>query len=189
MNAEWVTAIASAGTFVVIAASAVAALIQLQHMRGSNQIIALTEFRETLESPAFRKAQRFLTSDLPKRLTDPEERRRIALPGSEFEDEYQSIDMVANIFEGLGTLVKNRIIDGTIACDLWAFVALRNWHAIAPVTADRREILGVQALWENFEYFAVLCEQWSEKHPDGFYPRRTRRMKLPEPLAGLRKQA
>lgn len=38
MSAEWVTAIATAGTFVVIAASAIAALLQIRHMRSGNAI-------------------------------------------------------------------------------------------------------------------------------------------------------
>ncbi len=185
MSAEWVTAIASAGTFLVIAASATAALIQLRHMSGSNQIVALTECRETLESDEFRKAQRFVMSELQKRLADPEERLRIARPESEFEDEYQCIDKVANVFESLGLLVKNRIIDRTIACDQWAYVAVRNWKAIAPVISDRRALLCMPALWENFEYFAALCEQWNEKYPNGFYPAGMRRMNLPKPSPGL----
>jgi hypothetical protein len=48
MSAEWVTAIATSVTALVIASSAAAALFQLRHMRGSNQIVALTELRETL---------------------------------------------------------------------------------------------------------------------------------------------
>ena len=80
MSAEWVTAIATAGTFVVIAASAIAALVQLRHMRGSNQIVALTECRETVESPDFREAQRFVSYELPKRLQDLEKHRGGSYP-------------------------------------------------------------------------------------------------------------
>lgn len=53
MSPEWLTAIGTIGTFVVIAALAAAALFQLRHMRGSNQIMALTEVRETVESADF----------------------------------------------------------------------------------------------------------------------------------------
>ena len=77
MTADWVTAIATVGTFLVILASAIAALAQLRHMRGSNQIIALTECRETLESDGFRQAQQFVSYELPKRLRDPNEARKI----------------------------------------------------------------------------------------------------------------
>ena len=71
MSAEWVTAIATLGTFIVIAASAVAALMQLRHMRGSNQIVALTECRETMESETFQNAREFVLMVLPELLKDP----------------------------------------------------------------------------------------------------------------------
>jgi len=149
MSAEWLTAIGTIGTFVVIAASALAALMQLRHMRGSNQIIALTECRETLESPDFRAAQRFVSYELPKRLADPQERLRIAQPQSQFEGEYQAIDTVANFFESMGTFVKNKIIDADLACDLWSYVVMRNWNALLPVFTYVRKDLNAESVWEN----------------------------------------
>lgn len=176
MTAEWVTALASAGTFIVIAASAIAALIQLRHTRGSNQIIALTEIRETLESPYFREAQRFVSYELPKRLQDPDERLRIAQPQSQFEGEYQAIDTVANFFENLGVFVKNRIIDRNIACDMWSYVILRNWNALLPIVTFVREDLESPSLWENFEYLALISKRYMDAHPEGTYPRELQHM-------------
>ena len=180
MSAEWVTATATLGTLVVIAASAIAALMQLRHARGSNQIVALTECRETLESPEFRDAQRFVSFELPKRLLDAAECERIAtLP---FSGEYQSIGTVANFFESMGLFVKAGIIDREIACDFWAFVVLRNWHALAPVTEYVRRGLGNDSLWENFEYMAVLSKDFSEKTPSSF-PKGMQRMPRDTSLA------
>ena len=179
MNAEWVTAIGTIGTFVVIAASAVAALIQLRHMRGSNQIVALTECRETLESPEFREAQRFVSYELPKRLEDPEERRKlIDIP---FKGEYEAIATVANFFESMGLFVKAGIIDRKIACDFWGYVVLRNWHSLAPVITYVRRKVNVPALWENFEFLAVI----SEDAYTASYPKGMRRM--PEELSLIEK--
>lgn len=173
MSAEWVTAIATAGTFVVIAASAIAALMQLRHMRGSNQIVALTECRETLESPEFREAQRFVSYELPQRLQDPAECRKAAqIP---FVGEYTAIASVANFFESMGLFVKSGIIDKEIACDFWSYVVLRNWHALLPVTSYVRERIGQPALWENFEYMAALADEYQLRHPTS-YPPRMRRM-------------
>jgi hypothetical protein len=173
MSAEWVTAIATAGTFVVIAASAIAALIQLRHTRGSNQIIALNECRETLESREFRDAQRFVSYELPKRLQDPEECRKIAqLP---FVGEYEAIGTVANFFESMGLFVKSRIIDRRIACDFWAYIVLRNWNALAPVVTYVRDALATDALWENFEYMAMLSKMNAERKPSD-YPENMPRM-------------
>lgn len=176
MSAEWLTAIGTIGTFVVIAASAVAALIQLRHMRGSNQIVALTECRETLESPEFREAQHFVSYELPKRLQDPQEWRKIVeLP---FRGEYQAIATVANFFESMGLFVKNGIIDAHIACDFWAYVVLRNWDALAPIIPYVRKQLETNALWENFEYMAVL----SKEAPGSSYPRGMSRMSVDNSL-------
>ncbi len=164
------------GTFVVIAASAIAALMQLRHMRGSNQIVALTECRETLESPDFREAQRFVSYELPKRLADPQEVLRIAQPQSQFEGEYQAIDTVANFFENLGMFVRNRIIERDLALDMWSYVVMRNWNALVPIVTFVREDLQTAAVWENFEYLAMLSRQYAEKHADGGYPSDSPRM-------------
>lgn len=160
MSAEWLTAIATAGTFVVIAASAIAALMQLRHMRGSNQIVALTECRETLESPEFNTAQRFVSYELPRRLADPVQwRDATRLP---FSGEYEAIGTVANFFESLGLFVKHNIIDRRIACDAWAFIVLRNWRALLPITTYVRTQTAPQ-LWEHFEYLAALSEEFMRK--------------------------
>lgn len=173
MSPEWVTAIGTVGTFVVITASAIAALVQLRHTRGGNQIVALNECRETLESEEFRRAQHFVSYELPKRLLDPEECKKIAqLP---FVGEYEAIGTVANFFESMGLFVKSRIIDRQIACDFWAYIVLRNWNALAPVTTYVRNAIQSDALWENFEYMAVLAEIHTERHPND-YPARMRRM-------------
>jgi hypothetical protein len=174
MSAEWLTAIGTIGTFVVIAASAIAALVQLRHMRSSNQIVALTECRQTLESPEFREAQKFVSYELPKRLRDPVERVRVAeLP---FTGEYEAIGTVANFFESMGMFVKKRIIDEQLACDFWCYAVLRNWHALLPVVTYARRKLDVPQLWENFEYMAVLAERFLKTHPEGAFPAGIRRM-------------
>lgn len=169
MSAEWVAAIATAGTFVVIAASAVAALIQLQHIRGSNQIAAMTEFRETMESEDFQRAQRFVSYELPERLKDPGEQiKATTLP---FIDEYAAVATVANMFESLGSFVRNGVIDAHVACNVVSLIAVRNWDALLPVTTYVRRKVGSKALWENFEYLALLSKRYIETHPSGDYPR------------------
>ncbi|HEV2262282.1 MAG TPA: DUF4760 domain-containing protein [Candidatus Rubrimentiphilum sp.] len=173
MSAEWLTAIGTLGTFVVIAASAIAALAQIRHMRAGNQIVALNEVRETIESPSFQETV-LLIRELPRRLSDPEVRR--TLSETQFPAEYQSLRTFANFFEHVGTLVKNRIIDGHIAADLWGGVILRNWRELSPIITNRRIVTRQPQLWENFEYLAVLCDDFRLRHPGGAFPRGKRRM-------------
>jgi len=178
MSPEWLTAIGTLGTFAVIAASAIAALMQLRHMRGSNQIIALNEVRETIESPAFQAAESFVVRELPPRLGDPAVRQALSMPF--FAEEYQPVRTVANFFETFGALVKNGIIDPEIACDLWGGVAQRAWDALAPIAANRRAKPGWSGLWENFEYLTVLSKNFSRDHPEGAFPKGMERLPLPE---------
>ncbi len=175
MSAEWVTAIATAGTFLVIAASALAALLQLRHMRGSNQIIALTECREKLESEEFQNAREFVAIKLPELMQDPAIVQQ--LQRSFFPSELRPAGNVANFFESMGAFVRFDIIDRRIACDLWCGVVVGSWNGLLPVIRTRRKL--DPGIWENFEYLAVLSEEFMERHPTS-YPNRMRRMPLEE---------
>src|ERR1700737_4404653 len=116
MSLEVLSTAAAIGTFFVIAATAVAALIQLRHMRSGNEIVAVTEFRETYESAHFNDARQRL-EEIIDQIDDPRVRSdlmKIPLPA-----EYQAIRIVANLFETLGAFVKHGVVDENIACDLW----------------------------------------------------------------------
>ena len=173
MTPEWVTAAATVATLIVIAASALAALMQLRHTRGSNQIIALTECRETLESEQFQNARDFIVNTLPEMLRDPQIEAKLQL--RRFPNELRSVSYVANFFESMGAFVRFNIIDRTIACDLWCGVVLSSWEALLPVIRIRRRMS--PGIWENFEYLAVLSKQYADRHPTS-YPAGMPRMPL-----------
>jgi Domain of unknown function (DUF4760) len=176
MTLEVWSTIASIGTFVVIGTTAIAALVQLRHMRSSNQIAILTTVYETLESEHFAAARRFLATELPRMLESDAGLALLAGPPP-LPPETAPIREVANFFENVGAFVKNGMIDKRIACDLWAGVVLLAWKAAEPVVLIRRARGPDQtALWENFEYLAVLSEQFIQSHPDGTYPKGLRHM-------------
>lgn len=173
--AEWLTALASVGTFIVIAASAVAALLQLRHLRSSNQIAAYNECRETMETQTFRDALSFIRNELPARLQQPgapEEIVRVGLSG-----EYGVIRLVANLFESMGLFVKVGMMEERIACELWSGIVLDTWLRLRPLTKVVREQVN-PGIWINFEYMAVLCEQYTERFHGGQYPANVKRMPL-----------
>ncbi|HYK53133.1 MAG TPA: hypothetical protein VEV38_06355 [Candidatus Eremiobacteraceae bacterium] len=175
MTLEAVNTIASIGTLLVITATAVAALVQLRHTRGSNQILALTECREVLESDKFMAAMLFVRRRLPVLLDEPAVRKR--LDERPIDTELQPINIVGNFFESMGSFVKHDIIDAKVACDLWSGVVLACWEALGPALAIMRRKDG-PSLWENFEYLAVLSENYFDKNPNGTYPRGARRIKV-----------
>lgn len=175
MSAEWVTALATAGTFVVIAASAIAALMQLGHMRSGNQIAAYNECRETMDSAEFRDALQFIRSELPQRLRDPSLPKQIVQ--ASMPDEYSGIRLVANLFESMGLFVRSGMMDEGIACELWSGIILQIWELLRPVTIEVRSQLD-DGVWINFEYIAALSQRYKERFPVGVYPRGIERMPL-----------
>ena len=173
LSYELLTAVASIGTFVVIAATAVAAFVQLRHVRGSNAIAALTECREVLESEEFQSARRFVQNVLPDMLNDEIVRRELEL--APLPERLEPLNIVGNFFESLGAFVRHGIIDKEIACSLWSAVVLDNWERLAPALAIMRRKAGA-SLWENFEYLSSISKDWLDRHQDGDYPPDARHM-------------
>jgi hypothetical protein len=181
VSAEWLSAIAALATFLVILGSAIAALIQLRHMRGSNQITIITALRATLDLPEFQAAARFVNVELPLRLANPHEARRLAeMPP--FADEYAALRNVANFWEGVGAFAKTGLIDTDLMCDIFGYMALGAWNKLAPIIATARVRANEPALWENFEYAAVLAQRYSRKHEIS-YPKNFPRMPVDTSLA------
>jgi len=177
MSFEAWSTVASLGTFIVIAATAVAALVQLRHTRSSNQIAAVTEMRERLESKSFGEARRFLMEEVPKFLADPAERNKLG--GESLPPELDAVRSLGNFFEVMGAFVKLGIIDRALVCDLWDGVVFRSWKQLEPIITIRRKVSD-RGLWANFEYLAVICEESLSKTQGDHYPRGMRRMTMDE---------
>ena len=177
MSLEAWGTVASFGTLIVIAATAIAALVQLRHMRSSNQIAALTEMRETLESERFSRSRRFVAEQLPKFLADPTELSK--LRNEILPPELDAVRDAANFFETMGAFVKLGIVDQTLVCDLYDGVVFGWWKQLEPIIMIRRE-MSDRGLWANFEYLAVICEESLSKTQGDHYPRGMRRMTIDE---------
>ncbi len=168
------------GTMVVIAVTAIAAFVQLRHMRGANEITTMTELRERLESQGYQDALRFVVEELPCRLSDPN--LKAELQKNPFAGEYRAISTVANVHELIGLFIRVGVIDPHDACSLWAWQVITGWNALAPVVAFVREEHKNVAIWENFEYLAVLSKQYMDRYPNGEYPKGAPRMPVDRTL-------
>jgi hypothetical protein len=181
MSLELVNTLATFGTFVVIAATAIAAIVQLRHARSSNHIAALNELRETTQTPDFQAAQHFIGGELSRMMQDPAFRYQVGLTAAARTDEMRSlmakVNPIGNFCEGMGILVKTGLVDRELVLDLWSEQLIGYWQRLAPMTAIYRRRSG-NAVWENFEYLTVLSEDWLAAHPDGTYPAGVRRIEL-----------
>lgn len=171
---------ATIGTMFVIAVTAFAAFVQLRHMRGGNQMSVMTELRERLESTEYQDALRFVVEELPPRMHDAN--LKTELCKNPFVGEYRAISALANVHELFGLFIRNGIIDKHNACSLWAWQVMTAWNALAPIVAFVRENDKNPAIWENFEYMAVLSKQYLDHYPRGEYPKGARRMPVDRSL-------
>jgi hypothetical protein len=187
MSLELLNALASVLTACIVAATAIAAMVQLRHLRAGNQINAMLAIGEELSSPQFTDAQAIIRQKLPAVVDDPKWRAynaeldRGGAPDviPEYEEIRRAVSFVCNAYEELGILVKQGIVDADLFLDRYSWVISSQWKRIKSALVDAREATGQQAVWENFEYLAVLSEDWIQTRPST-YPKDMRRMPLPE---------
>jgi hypothetical protein len=190
MSLELVNTLATFGTFLVIAGTAIAAIHQLRHARSSNHIAALTELRETTETPGFQAAEQFVNTQLRAKLGDPAFRYQLLNASARTNEMLPFITkarIVANFFEGIGMLVKTGVLDSELVIQIYADRVTGLWEQLAPFVALGRRRVG-DALLENFEYLVVLAQDWLAAHPKGTYPAGLRRIQLKDQWLDADKQ-
>lgn len=179
MSLELWNTFATFGTFIVIAATAIAALVQLRHASGGNQIAAIAEISNEYQMPQFEAAVRFVRIELPDKLKDPEFRYQLSHPAARTSENralMQDHGALGNFYERIGLLVKNGALDSRLAMDLLSHATVADWQRLWPSTAILRREQG-DSLLENFEYLAVLAQDWNAAHPTS-YPSGVRRFGL-----------
>jgi hypothetical protein len=190
MSLELVNTLATFGTFVVIAATAIAAIVQLRHARSSNHIAALNELRETQETPEFQSANHFVSGELATKLQDPVFRHQLEVLSARTDDVRPLIAKafaIGNFYENAGVLIKMGLVERELVFQIWTEQVIGSWEKLAPVAAILRRRAG-DAIWENFEYVTVLAQDWLAAHPKGSYPAGVRRIDLKDEWLDADKQ-
>jgi hypothetical protein len=167
--------IANFGTFIVIGATAVTALVQLKHLRASNQLTGLLDVLSRVEDPIFNEYIDQSKIVLAEKLPDPEYRRR--LTDGIFERRGNAWLNLLNSYEWVGSLIKHGLIPEEPFMDVYSSRLLSAWQIVEQIVAIRRRC-GDSSLWENFEYLVVRAREWERQFPEGAYPRRTPRLTI-----------
>jgi Domain of unknown function (DUF4760) len=163
MSLELANTFATFGTFLVIAATAIAALIQLRHARSSNQIEALAELREEQSSLEYQSAAQFVRHGLGVKLEDAAFRYQIGhrqARTAEHQSAFNEILRVGNFFENMGVLVKSGLADEELVLDIFSTQALGNWEYLTPVVAIIRQA-------SNDISFGKTSNTWQFCHKSG----------------------
>jgi hypothetical protein len=173
---EIINTIAALGTFLVIGATAIAAVIQLRHMRASNQLEGLLSVLARVEDANFNAWLTDTQRQLPGMLADPEYVRSVV--ENTFDRSVAWLQL-GNSYDWVGSLVKNHLIPEDAFLDVYSFRIVQAWELMEPITVLARHNVS-SAVWENFEYLYVRGVDWTAHHPDGAFPKHVRRAKLPQ---------
>ncbi|HKU81677.1 MAG TPA: hypothetical protein VJP76_05860 [Candidatus Tumulicola sp.] len=173
MSAETLNLVLSAATLVVVAAAAVAAIVQLRHLRQSNQIDALLEILNQWNQPALQRAYvEFF--HLAEKLADPAYLALLNVPGSIDRGTHPEF-LICDFWEQVGTYTKHGLIDERILLDVISAQVANAWTLAEPLVTILRSTRDA-SVFENFEYLAVRSAQWSARYPQGTYPSGVPRM-------------
>ena len=173
---DWVNTGVQVGTLLVFAGTAVAAIVQIRHLRASNELAALLQLGEELASDRMQAALRFVRFDLDEALARPAYREELFELG--FVDATAHPEMDAcNWFDRVGSLVKHRLIDERTFLDLFARLIIYYWEHCAPAIALLRRRRGA-GQYENFEYLAAIARRWKAEHPAGAFPAGVARLEI-----------
>ncbi len=178
MSLETLNTIASFGADVLILATAVAAVIQLRHLRNANDLQGLLKVLEMAYEPAIQDAFDFLTHDFPDKIKD--EQFRLELLTHPIDSHVHKELIAMEYYERLGSYVKNHLIPADLYLDCSS--PEHYWDILAPVVATLRQKHS-PASYENFEYLVVRAQDWDEAHPGGNYPAGMRRLTMPPPIS------
>jgi hypothetical protein len=175
VSQETLSTIAAVGTFVVISATAIAAIIQLQHLRAQNQLTGLLTVLARVEDPQFNEWVDGARNLVESRISDPAYRRSI-VDGS-YERKNNPWLNLANSYDWVGSLVKHKLIPEEALLDVYSGRVIQAWGIIEGLVPLVRKRSGL-AVWENFEYLVVRAREWNKQHPDGAYAKGVERLHI-----------
>lgn len=176
MSLELINTVAAVGTFLVIMTTAIAAVVQLRHLRVSNQLQGLLTALARIEDDDFNNWFTLTQEQLPALVSDPAFRRDIT--EGRFDRNAPWIKL-ANSYDAAGNLIKSGLLPEDAFLDNSSYRIITAWHMLADLTAIVRRRAG-PGVWENFEFLYIRSQRWQQQHPNGNYPAYEKRVDLPD---------
>lgn len=176
MPYELINTIAAVGTFVVITATAIAAIVQLRHIRAGNQLEGLLSVLRRIEDDDFNSWFTDTVEKLPALMEDPAYRDLIEDGRIDRNTPWIKL---ANSYEAVGNLIKIGLVPENFFMDNASHRITTAWEVMQDFTATVRRRAG-PGVFDNFELLYMRAKRHLEAHPDGTYPRDEKRADLPD---------
>lgn len=175
MTLELINTIASVATTVIIAATAIAALVQLRHLRAQNQISGQLALRQILLDRDMFEAVGRARQEVPELMKEPAFRRYVAdyhlglaADNERYDSLYEEILVVGRNLENIGNMIRNGLTDGRIFVEQYSPLVMIAWDAIEPLLRIRRAATRSDTAWEDFEYLTVLARRWTAEKASAY---------------------
>ncbi|MBV8727192.1 MAG: hypothetical protein JO233_05350 [Candidatus Eremiobacteraeota bacterium] len=172
MSLELWSTVAAIGTFVVITATAIAAFVQLRHIRLSNQLAGLQSAFDMLMDPTVRELINYVRHDLADRMKDETFRaglHEVPVDRREHPELY-----LCDMYNHVGSFVRNGLIDERVFLQTEWYNVNLYWRLLREAVTQARQ--SNPYVFENFEWLAARAKHWLDEHPHGNYPSNERRM-------------
>ena len=166
MSLELWNTIGTLGTFVVITATAVAAVIQLRHLHRNNQLAGLLSVLDLFQQPHVHDLIDYIRHELPVKMEDPNFRAGLATVPVD-RREHPELHL-CDLYEQVGSYVRSGLIDEELFVRPQFQNIILNWQILQPVIMILRRTR--PAVFANFEYLAVRAQSWLDRFPAGDYP-------------------
>src|SRR5215469_4481269 len=125
MSLEIVSTAASIATFIVIAATAIAAIVQLRHLRTSNQLAGLLNILGRSEDPIFAEWRDETKKVAEEKLSDSAFRH--ALERGDYDRRSAPWIHLYNWYDYVGSLVKQGLVPEEAVMDVYSQVLVGDW--------------------------------------------------------------
>jgi hypothetical protein len=178
MPAEQWNIVISIATLVVLLTAAAAALVQLRHIRASNELSTFSEGFELWYSPAVQEGLTFIQRELATKMEDPGFRRELDTAGPVDHSRHPELN-VLDFFDNIAIyLVMGNMREDMIML-AGGQLARSLWYTLSPTIAIMRRKRGPQ-MYASFEYLVARAQLWHERYPNGYTPKGFERLPNPD---------
>src|SRR5215469_7154234 len=146
MTWESISGAAAVVTTIVIAATAVAAIVQIRQLKLATQLEGFLALHREYSSPEMYLAREYVANQLPNRLRD-EAYRRDLVTGAAFSAAHPEL-VIGNFWEKVGTLVSTGLLAPNLYLETGAYRVIEAWDQLAEVIELRRRNEPLQ--WAGF---------------------------------------
>jgi hypothetical protein len=173
LSLELLNTIATLATCIIIATTAIAALVQLRHLRASNQIAGQLSINAMIQSGEFVRSQ-LIIAGLPAMIGDPKLAWAFRVPISpalppEVVEMRAAARVVGSNLENIGNMIRHGLTDGQLFVEQFGNVVSDAWEMLEPYARVRRKFeASHDAVWEDFERLTILSRDWTRDHPTAF---------------------